>query len=318
MGSGLSRSRVQQVLTSHGCWLGNIQIPLLPFRKYEDDDVIKSSPFVQVRLIKKSQKENPNSQNTVILYLESKYKESAKIVVFKQEKQNDFLVTVPTVLYIEPSSTPADQVKGDKNDSEALVPEKTEGEKMRLEEQERIIKATSCQFDFDTSDVAVGDFISYVVYIVNNQPIEGDFTLFAKTSCFSHDVILLAPKQFTCEFFSKEDLPFLTECNGVWSGFTEYGGSPTDDFNNDWLLYNPSFILTTKNATRCMITLTLDENYSKDSDVDFPVGIIVLHRYKNTDENLQNIEKRIIAHSVFPLAKNQKVGKLKFITVIVI
>jgi hypothetical protein len=237
MGAGKSKVVVekqkQAILNSKGCWLGNIQCPLLPETIYAGEDISKKSPFLQIRVLKRldpAKDDNTADIGVVRLWLESKHLKYCSFSMHRQDKKTGDLVMIPSVALPPPNKI--DPKTGEELD-----------EYVQQTEEERIIsEKTRRQFKFDK--MKVNDTHSYIVYIVNSEPVEGEFTVFVNNMSMYHELTVLLPRQFNTEWFEAKALPLETDIKGQWMGFTSYGGAPFDRVENDWLLYNPAYIVS--------------------------------------------------------------------------
>jgi hypothetical protein len=311
MGAG-NPKMADKVLTSTGCWLGNVQQPLIPTDTFSVDEIIKKSPFMQVR-VKKTVEGKKDEPQKCLLYLDldSDHNQTASMNIFRQSDSKE-LVTVSSLPQDRPNFKPplALLKNGENTPQPEPEPEETEEDK----ENERIRQNVSRYFQFSMDGLKVGESMIFIVYLVNTAPVEGKFALSTRVVGASADLTVLVPRQFKIDYFEAAELSLLTECDGEWKGFTEYGGAPTDMSNYDWLIYNQSYLIKATEITKCMITLVRTDPEPIDDDLS--VGLIVLYNYANKPMGkMEEIEREVLAHSLFPLPPGQRTASIRCVLV---
>lgn len=217
------------------------------------------------------------------------------------EKLNNSPSQPASVPNSRPSSRPATSAE-----KYAVTAEQPEAQNTQETEEDKTIRErTNRQFSYE--DTELDQTQCYVIYCVNTEPIEGSFSVKLNNLSPHYQLNVLVPRHYNCTWFDPVDLPFETSVNAGWEGFSEYGGPPTDLKNSDWLHYNTHFLITVKETTSCTFTVTRTEG-------DFPIGLVILTRLPNEDDNytLKNIEGRTIAHTMLPLEDNAKQSKELF------
>lgn len=295
---GIGKAKMQATTECNGCWLGHIQKPLLPSSSYAEEELIKRSPFLLLKVVRMVD-DDRTDKHLIQISLDCDYKPSTTVVVFLQEPGGD-LVILPT----EPMPKRIEIYGDDGSKHSRSVPTLSEKEIVDEETEEKKLIREKMNRQFPYANVAIGETVSYLVYIVNNEAIEGKFHAVVNNLSPHHHLTVLVARQFSCEWYVTQDLKFETSTDGKWDGYSEYGGSPTDQNNRDWLLYNLHYLLTVKQPTRCWISVDKHED-------DFPIGIVVLTRLAEEEANydITGVESRTVAHSMFPLSEKKGRGK---------
>jgi hypothetical protein len=303
---GNSQTNIQPTAQLSGSWLGNQQLAVLPSIKYEEADIIRKNPFfiIKIKRVAKDDLERtpePESLRKIEASLDSKARKSAKLVVFNRSGTTKMEV-VPTeplpckTVLVKAGETPPWLKKDEESPYDPQPPanETADAKQIRMQ--------TNIGFTF--KDAPIDQTVTYFIYCVNTQPIEADYTTWVNNLSPYHKIDVTLPKQFNVKYFLKEELEKETSVDGVFSGFTEYGGPPTTYKNTDWLCNNMHFRMTVTKPTRCMFIL-------KRIEGNFPIGLIVMSCHENDDDNYltKDIESRVIAHSVFPLTDTSEESK---------
>jgi hypothetical protein len=303
---GAAQPKLQPTTMSHGCWLGYQQKPLLPNVNYNERDLLRKNPFLLVK-VKRMIRLDPEAKDTsdrhlIQLSIDSGFMSSTQLTVFHQTASGEL-----KIVETQPLASKVDVINED-GVSQATGSRPGTGATDKYapleetDEEREIREQTSRQFHYE--DVAYKETSNYLIYCVNTEPVEGDFNTKLNNCSPHHMLDVLVPRQYNCDWFESTDLGLETSVKGRWDGFSEYGGAPTDDKDDDWLLYNMHFLITVKNPVRAILTLTRTEG-------DFPIGLVVLARSAKEEDNykLKDIESRAISHSLFPLENNEETCK---------
>jgi hypothetical protein len=223
----------QAVLVSTGCWLGNIQCPLLPDYIYSTEELAKKSPFLQIKVYKRlnpTKTDDVTDFGTARIWLETEHLKYCSFNIFRQEKKTGDLINITSVALPPPN-------KIDEKTGQEIA------EYVEETEEEHIInERTRRQFKFD--NMKINETVSYIIYIVNNDPVEGQFKVMVNNMSMYHELTVLLPRQFNCEWFEQRDMTLETDIKGQWLGFSSYGGAPSNKTDNDWLMYNPAYVVS--------------------------------------------------------------------------